>query len=666
MSEYSWKNISWNSDYEKYWDFKGRGSMEEIGCQNLCKCFQEVFGLDLSFDGSYFEASISSGIPVILALGAAESKITVSGLPPFAMLRMRKTGSENISMQERVADVNGKVVLTGGSGGDQGGGSISYYFGEIGIETSGYMWTTNSKLQTLNSFWHWCSEEGAKYITTEYDATTKYKDNIYITHPINFLINNKSIFGVRSLTPIQGTLKPNSQPNNWGFSAGWKYRAFNGQVIEQPTLNTSFNKIETDLQTYDTLESFAFMDKSKPIVVADNFASTQFSVIVSSNKNIVYYNDDFKIPLDVENYDVYLIARKSTTTLEKGLREVEEWDNKTLFAPAKSGYYIYPNIGGSVRVGVWITEEETIQTETTSELFYYKLDGHNYVLQSGDSYVWVDDNNESTIVEPDDFIPVEGSGEENKIYSIFTKPTSFTYVFEDILDAEYAKTGYWNKGIIMVRKNYYEYDNNSTFNPPERSYDFKVNWELKIKNFTTLSDYRNIKSYLNKDIYIKRNFVNIMTSAMYSNTTPNGIMVSSLWSGICLKTFLNLLPKYINFLENTKITSAYDYTVGDWWFMAAWAEDFLTGAEYQLSHTNSCRDITATSSDEGSTWAKFGQLSFGAYINDFELLDTSSIEWRLSENNICYAFAVVLMPKEFNPSYVEQLEPTLPEGASLI
>lgn len=46
---------------------------------------------------------------------------------------MRKAGSNNTGMQERVADANGVVVLTGGAGGSHGGSDVSYYFGEIGI-----------------------------------------------------------------------------------------------------------------------------------------------------------------------------------------------------------------------------------------------------------------------------------------------------------------------------------------------------------------------------------------------------------------------------------------------------------------------------------------------------------------------------------------------------
>lgn len=662
MSEYSWINIRWNSDYKDKWQYAGQGLDSEL-FKNLQQCFKEVFGLNMSStsDGRYFEAYFDDGFPTIKAKSATGSQIIISGLPPFAILRMRKAGSSNTSMQERIADVNGVVILDGGNGGYEGA-NVYYYFGEIAIGTSGYMWTTNSKLQTLNNFWHWCSEEGDKYTTTEYDATTKYEDNIYITHPINFLINDQSILGVRSPTPIQGTLKPSSQPTNWGFSEGWKYREFDGQVIEKPALNMSW-KMKTDFKTYDTLESFAFVDKNKPIVVADNFASESFDVVVSSANNWVYYNENFTIPLDIENYDVYLIARKSTTRLIKGLKEIEDWENKNVFAPNESGYYIDSNsVAGSVRVGVWITEDTTIQTETTSELLYYKLDGHRYAFSAFDSSITIADPDKTWEIGSEDFTPVKGSSEENKIYSVFTKPTSFTYIFEDILDAEYARTGGGNQGIIMVRKNYRYYDEE---HPSSTSYDFKVNWELKINNFTTLSDYRNITSYLNEDIYTKQNCVNIVTSIPYDRD-PTSIMVSSLWSGICLKTFLNLLPKYINFLENSTITYARDYKVGDWTFTDAWGQQVLEKGQYKISHSSPCTQITVTSSDKGWTWAKFGQLSFGAYINNFGLLDTSGRLWELLEHDTHCAFAVVLMPKEFNPSHAEQLEPILPEEASLI
>lgn len=56
--------------------------METTSFQNLRKCFQEVFGLDISFNGNYFEAYISGGVPVILAKGAAGSQISISGLCP--------------------------------------------------------------------------------------------------------------------------------------------------------------------------------------------------------------------------------------------------------------------------------------------------------------------------------------------------------------------------------------------------------------------------------------------------------------------------------------------------------------------------------------------------------------------------------------------------------
>lgn len=112
--------------------------MESTAFKNLRKCFQEVFGLDISFNGSFFQAYIdsSSKIPIILAQTSAGSKISISGLPSYGVLRMRKSGSNNIGMQERIADENGVVVLTGGTGGSQGGSEIYYHFGEIGIRMS--------------------------------------------------------------------------------------------------------------------------------------------------------------------------------------------------------------------------------------------------------------------------------------------------------------------------------------------------------------------------------------------------------------------------------------------------------------------------------------------------------------------------------------------------
>lgn len=649
MANYSWRNIAWDKNYNNKWYYNGQTTSIE-------ECFLNIFNIQFQLEGwntaHFYAGKDDNGIPYI---EIQNGRTIILTLPYEAdKIRFRKSGSDNNGMIE--VDVENKVAKINTPG------AITIWFGEIAIGISGYMWITNSKPQTLNNFWYWCDKEVNKYTTTEHDATTKYQDNIYVTHPINFLINNQSILGVRSSTPIQGTVKPNSQPTNWGFSAGWKYRVFDGQVIEKPSLDPSF-QMKTGLQIYDTLESFAFADKNKPIVVADNFASASFYVGISSTYNYVYYDDDFTIPLDVENYDVYLIARKSTTELIKGLKEIKEWDNKNQFAPKESGYYIDPNsVFGSVRVGVWITEDTTIQTETTSELLYYKLDGYNYILESATNGIDMLDSSGGQFISMDNFKPVEGSSEENKIYSMFTQPTSFTYVFEDILDPAYARIGGGNQGIIMVRNNYHYYDDEY---PSTKPYNLKVNWELAIKNFTTLSDYRNITSYLNKDIYIKQNCVNIVTSAGYNNRTPSRIMVSSLWSGVCLKTFLNLLPKYINFLENSEITHVNNYAVGDWYFFMAWEEQILQEGLYMISHTAPCANITVTSSDKGSTWAKFGQLSFGAYVNDFKLLDTSGRWWELSKNDTCYAFAVVLMPKEFNPSDVEQLEPTLPEGASL-
>lgn len=147
-----WKNIKWNNEYDQYWSFANTGSMDSVEFQNLRKCFREVFGLDISFNGNYFEASINAGIPTILLKSAAAPRIFISGLQPNEVLRMRKEGSDNTNMQTRYADENGEVILEGGTGGTQGSSDIYYYFGEIGIgqlAIATYLFN-NERLDNLN------------------------------------------------------------------------------------------------------------------------------------------------------------------------------------------------------------------------------------------------------------------------------------------------------------------------------------------------------------------------------------------------------------------------------------------------------------------------------------------------------------------------------------
>jgi hypothetical protein len=164
--------------------------METTEFQNLRKCFKEVFGLDISFNGNYFEARISGGVPLIMAKGAANSQISISGLYPHAMFKMRREGSNNTDIQERIADENGVVVLTTGMGNNHGGQDIYYYFGEIAIGKPfpAYYAKNNTPLTVVEENRYTDYRKTNEYQAKIYD---KLNSNYYYASLSHFLIGDK-------------------------------------------------------------------------------------------------------------------------------------------------------------------------------------------------------------------------------------------------------------------------------------------------------------------------------------------------------------------------------------------------------------------------------------------------------------------------------------------
>lgn len=156
MSNYLWTNISWNSDYDGQWQYSG-GGQDSSQFKNLQECFLDVFGLQLSFvDSNYtsFDAFINEdGYPTIGMNSSTGCKLKLSSVEPNTLhtIKMMRFGSDNIKLQQRDADTNGNIILTG-TGGTQQGGYVYYYFGEIGIgQKELYAYRFNNQIS--ESFW---------------------------------------------------------------------------------------------------------------------------------------------------------------------------------------------------------------------------------------------------------------------------------------------------------------------------------------------------------------------------------------------------------------------------------------------------------------------------------------------------------------------------------
>ena len=142
MSIYVWKNISWNTDYNKDWYYNNDTA-------HLKKCFKDVFKLEfvLNTAGGGFEAYLENNTTPVLKLKGGAS-VTIKGFGSSVKLRMRRSGSDNSGMQEANITTSGYVNLNG-----MGDGQL-FFFGEIGIAIidafQAYLFN-GERLDSLNS-----------------------------------------------------------------------------------------------------------------------------------------------------------------------------------------------------------------------------------------------------------------------------------------------------------------------------------------------------------------------------------------------------------------------------------------------------------------------------------------------------------------------------------
>ena len=140
-NEYVWKDLQWNSAYNKYWRYPGHDN-------DLKKCFKEVFNLDfvLITTGTKTEVKIENNIPLLILHGGAV--VSIGSLPANTIVCMKKHGSDSSGEQERTSNNDGKIILNGS------GDGMRFYFGEVSIGIMKIMQTylfNGQQLDALNS-----------------------------------------------------------------------------------------------------------------------------------------------------------------------------------------------------------------------------------------------------------------------------------------------------------------------------------------------------------------------------------------------------------------------------------------------------------------------------------------------------------------------------------
>jgi hypothetical protein len=80
-------------------------------------------------------ADIVSGIPQLTIQTSTGATLKITGLRPYQRLQMKKGGSIKEGMQDRIADINGTIILSAVYTASPQGTSTTYYFGELAIVT---------------------------------------------------------------------------------------------------------------------------------------------------------------------------------------------------------------------------------------------------------------------------------------------------------------------------------------------------------------------------------------------------------------------------------------------------------------------------------------------------------------------------------------------------
>lgn len=627
MRKIVWRNISWNKEHNQQWE------------EDPSECFNKVFGLTTNASEKNIVVNLSNEVPY-LSLTATDI-VTISGLPPYGYLRMRRTGSDNTDMQEKQANGEGDVVLVQDV-------ATTYYFGEIGIGSYGYYWDINNVSTSLKDYlYEIASTDTLRISSTTSSATYESDKGFTKCSPVNFLMNNDAIVGVQNTNIKEG--------NSWRFMGegkGWKYRSYAGQENRTPTANEMYApSIWAENLKIHQINDFGLCSKHQAVVLAENFHSSYAEVACNSNRIKVNDTNPMELSNWTDDFDLYLVVRKSVTTLTKGLKKVTKWKTPTdAYWPDETGYGFHTTTFQQACVGVWIKDNDfTINTETTCSLLYKKLDFELdkisiLIMLNSEEAQFITSGDEIDSIRYNTMQELPDTANFNHIWNLFTKEANFTYTYKDILDEFYKSldsTPGWRTA--MIRKNYYAFDSSYDATSPE-TYDKQVHWQLSFKNFITLQQGYDLSTNFSSISTKKINEVSLFHSGNYTinGFSPARYVESSLYSWFFIQTCYRLLPDYVNFIEES-VKPISNIKCGSWSLQVYWYENI--GTRY-CSRNKYNLYGTAYEQTEGSMYAHMAQFSFGAWVNNPQLISKDNFGTDPNDiSNTVYAGAIILVPK---------------------